>query len=163
MVAHSALTGSDLHEPKGAAAASANEVLTADGSGGTAWNKITNNNIDTASIFNTNKFTLTVEKEDPSGTFSLWVPVPWTCTLTRVYAALTSAPSATLTIDVYNGSASLIDSLSWTSGASAGDRDSFNAASNNLFTAGGVVRIRNSTGIASAGALVVVLEFTQTA
>ena len=33
MVAHSALTGSDLHEPKGAAAASANTVYQANGSG----------------------------------------------------------------------------------------------------------------------------------
>lgn len=36
-VAHSTLTGSDLHEPKGAAAATANKVYVSDGAGSGAW------------------------------------------------------------------------------------------------------------------------------
>ena len=37
---HSALTGASLHEPKGAAAASANEVYVADGAGTGAWSAL---------------------------------------------------------------------------------------------------------------------------
>ena len=36
-VEHSALTGSDLHEPKGADNANANDRITADGAGGSSW------------------------------------------------------------------------------------------------------------------------------
>ncbi len=36
-VQHVALTGADLHEPKGVAAANDNEIYTADGAGGGAW------------------------------------------------------------------------------------------------------------------------------
>lgn len=36
-VAHSSLTGADLHEPKGAAAATANKVYVSDGAGSGAW------------------------------------------------------------------------------------------------------------------------------
>ncbi len=40
-VQHSALTGAELHEPKGAAAASANTVYVANGSGSGAWTSFT--------------------------------------------------------------------------------------------------------------------------
>lgn len=39
-VEHSALTGASLHEPKGIAAASANEILVADGAASGSWQKI---------------------------------------------------------------------------------------------------------------------------
>lgn len=45
-VAHSDLTGSDLHEPKGVAAANADEVYIADGLGSGAWTPITDFIID---------------------------------------------------------------------------------------------------------------------
>jgi hypothetical protein len=41
-VEHSALTGSDLHEPKGVAAASANRVYVADGAGSGSWTTVSN-------------------------------------------------------------------------------------------------------------------------
>jgi hypothetical protein len=39
-VQHSALTGTDLHEPKGVAAASANRVYVSDGAGSGSWAKV---------------------------------------------------------------------------------------------------------------------------
>jgi len=39
-VAHSTLTGAELHEPKGVASAGANQVYTANGSGSGTWSKI---------------------------------------------------------------------------------------------------------------------------
>lgn len=41
-VEHSALTGSDLHEPKGAAAAAANRVYVSNGSGSGSWTTVSN-------------------------------------------------------------------------------------------------------------------------
>jgi len=40
-IQHSVITGADLHEPKGVAAASANEVYVADGSSSGAWSILT--------------------------------------------------------------------------------------------------------------------------
>lgn len=50
MVAHSTLTGSDLHEPKGAASASTGQVYVADGSGSGSWKKITDAEINTGAF-----------------------------------------------------------------------------------------------------------------
>ena len=41
MAAHSTLTGADLHEPKGVAAASAGQIYIADGAGSGAWTAVT--------------------------------------------------------------------------------------------------------------------------
>lgn len=45
MVLHSALTGGDLHEPKGAASATANQVYQANGAGSGTWALIDADNI----------------------------------------------------------------------------------------------------------------------
>lgn len=45
-VQHSTLTGSDLHEPKGVAAASVNQVYSATGSGSGTWKKIAPTNLE---------------------------------------------------------------------------------------------------------------------
>lgn len=47
-VAHKNLTGTDLHEPKGVAAASANTVYVANGSGSGSWGEVTNSVLATA-------------------------------------------------------------------------------------------------------------------
>ena len=44
-VAHSALTGSNLHEPKGIAAAAVNKAYISDGAGSGAWQKLTANQL----------------------------------------------------------------------------------------------------------------------
>jgi hypothetical protein len=46
-VAHSTLTGSNLHEPKGVAAATANTVYVADGAGSGAWDTLPRAGLDT--------------------------------------------------------------------------------------------------------------------
>ena len=53
--AHSTLTGSDLHEPKGYATASADTVYVADGAGSGTQQKIAAGQINTSSIKNVNK------------------------------------------------------------------------------------------------------------
>lgn len=52
--AHSTLTGADLHEPKGIAAAAANKVYVSDGAGSGTWQKITASELDgTGNAFGT--------------------------------------------------------------------------------------------------------------
>lgn len=56
MALHSELTGSDLHEPKGADGASANTILRADGAGGTSWvSPLQNTNIQYASVISASR------------------------------------------------------------------------------------------------------------
>lgn len=58
-VAHASLTGSQLHEPKGVAAASANTVYAADGAGSGAWTDV--NTLVTATNFTTGDIKLTLK------------------------------------------------------------------------------------------------------
>jgi hypothetical protein len=48
-VAHKNLTGADLHEPKGVAAATADHVYVADGAGSGTWQKVTSASLDATS------------------------------------------------------------------------------------------------------------------
>lgn len=50
MVAHSALTGADLHEPKGVSGAGADTVYVATGSGSGAWAKVDTDALDLTSV-----------------------------------------------------------------------------------------------------------------
>lgn len=50
MVAHSALTGADLHEPKGVAGAGSDTVYIANGSGSGSWAKVDTDVLDLTSV-----------------------------------------------------------------------------------------------------------------
>jgi len=71
--AHSTLTGSDLHEPKGYAAASADTVYVADGAGSGTQQKIAAGQINTTSVKNVNKVFVTHVIDDISTAGSHWV------------------------------------------------------------------------------------------
>lgn len=62
-VAHSTLTGAELHEPKGVAAAASGQVYLADGAGSGTW----------TSLNNTNKVYVTYTIDDISTAASHWV------------------------------------------------------------------------------------------
>ncbi len=64
-VAHSALTGSNLHEPKGVASASANTVYVADGAGSGAWTDV--NSVVTSTNFATGDIKATFRLTADSG------------------------------------------------------------------------------------------------
>jgi hypothetical protein len=71
--AHSALTGSDLHEPIGVAAASADTVYVADGAGSGTHQKVAAGQISTTSVKNVNKVFITHVIDDISTAGSHWV------------------------------------------------------------------------------------------
>lgn len=164
-VQHSALTGSDLHESKGADAASANTVNTANGAGGSAWQKVTTDMINTSSIFNVNGFTLTCYIPDLSTASDHYIPVPFGATLTAAYSTLGAAISTantTLTFKNNGGSTAGTITIAF-SGSAAGDVDSTTFSSNNTFTAGQRLKIENDGGGTNTATGYVVLVFTRTA
>lgn len=166
MALHKDLTGANLHEPKGAASATANTVYQADGSGSGAWAKIASGNIDTSSIFDTNKFSICVTLPDVSTADFVLVPCPFACTLNRVttilHAAI-SAADATVTVTNSTGPAT-VGTLTIANASSAeGDIDTLSASVNNTFSAGSYVKVATDGGSTDTAKLSVLLEFTRTA
>ncbi len=166
MPEHRDLTGASLHENKGADTASADTVLIADGAGGSSFAKLTSANIDTTSVFNTNKYQLTASIADVSTADFVLVPVVKASTLTKVTTILHAAITGTdSTITVTNSvGAVLVGTITITqSGSAEGDTDTLTPASNNTFAAGTYVKIATDGASSTASKLQIVLEFTQTA
>lgn len=164
-VAHSALTGSDLHELKGASSASADTVPVADGAGSHVWEKITSDSIDSTSIFNTNKYKLTIRIADLNTAELIYVPVPVASTLTKVWSCISATiATADSTIDFLNHAGANMGTITVAfSGSAAKDVDSLTPSSNNTFAAGEVLTIDNNGECTNTCPTILVLEFTQTA
>lgn len=162
---HSTLTGSDLHEPKGAASASANTLYVADGSGSGSWLKITSANLDLTSLFNVNVFHVSVPFLDIGTAGSIWVPVPHAAILNSVVCILQGAAATTDTIlTVANTALSTIGTITVAfSGSAGGDVDTLTASVNNTFSANTFVRITSDGGASNAVRAELVLTFTRTA
>lgn len=80
-VAHSALTGSDLHEPKGADSANSGEVYIADGAGSGTW----------TALNNANKVFLHYRFNNISTASSQWVIPGIAGTITKIQTVLSGA------------------------------------------------------------------------
>jgi hypothetical protein len=77
---HAALTGSDLHEPKGAASASSGQVYVADGAGTGAW-----------TTPKTSYVILAGRWDDISTAETIYLPVPVAGTIKKIYVSLQNA------------------------------------------------------------------------
>lgn len=143
-VEHSSLTGSELHEPKGASSAAANTVYVATGSGSGAWTPLT--------------YTLSGFFADVSSASSVYVPIPYAGTVKRITTVLQGAIStADDVITVYNAAGSSMGTITISnSGSAAGDVDVLNPSSNNTVTANSYIRLTSNGGSNSAQ----VLNFT---
>lgn len=164
-VQHSALTSTDLHECKGADAASANTVRVSNGAGSGTWQKITTSELNTSSIFNVNERVLQTQIVDISTAAVVYVPIPWGCTLTAAYTTLGGAitvANATITFKDNGGNTAGTITVAF-SGSAAGDVDSTTFSSNNTFTQGQRVSIETDGGSTDTATLTVVLIFTRTA
>lgn len=165
MTAHSALTGADLHELKGASTASTGTVPIADGAGSTAFAKVGASNINTSSIFSTNLYTVTIMMTDVSAPSSVYAVIPRASTLSKVYTTLQSAITvADSTVTVKNAGGLSAGTITVSqAGSAAGDVDSLTPVANNTFTAGQVCTITTDGASTTTAALFIVLELTQTA
>jgi len=122
MPLHSSLTGTDLHEPKGVAAAGAGKVYLSDGLGSGSWV--------------VPPYTLTTRLDDVSTASTVYIPIPFAGTVTKVVTVLEgSLTTANATVTVKNAAGSSMGTLTITqSGSAAGDIDTLSPVSNNTVT-----------------------------
>ena len=150
-VEHSTLTGSDLHEPKGAAAANSGEIYVANGSGGGAWTA------------HNNKVVLTTRSDNISSASSAWVVTPVAGTIAKVYSVISgviTSGDATLTskiatVSVTNGAITVANS-----GSAAGTVDSATPSGANTVTLGQAIEIATDGGSTNAVSAVITFEIT---
>ena len=119
MPLHSALTGTDLHEPKGVAAAAAGKIYLSNGLGSGSWA--------------VPPYTLTSVIDDVSTAATIYLPIPYAGTVTKVVTVLAgSLTTANATVTVRNAAAVSMGTLTITqSGSAAGDIDTLSPVSNN--------------------------------
>lgn len=167
MPSHSALTGADLHEPKGVAAASAGQVYAATGAGSGTWKKVTSTEID-STIKNINKGTISGHITDiSSGTANqnrVYIVLPYTCTVVKIYTVIAGAVATAdniLTVRNHAGTSMGTITVAF-SGSAAGDIDSLTPGSNNTFTAGESILIESDGAGANTVPTTVTIEFTYT-
>lgn len=165
-VAHSTLTGSDLHECKGAGSAAANTVRVADGSGSGTWQKITASSID-STIKNINKGVVTGFISDTSvataSQNSVYIVLPYACTVTKVHCVSMAAVNGDTVLTVANNAGTSMGTITIASaGAAAGDVDTLTPASNNTFTAGQKISISSDAGGTTVNPAMISVEFTYT-
>ena len=151
-VNHSSLTDPLIHEPKGVASASVGKVYVANGSGSGTW---------------TSKETLVGETltgyiDNISASSTVYVPIPFAGTISKVVTVLEAAiSSANATITVKNAAAASMGTITVTqSGSAAGDVDTLAPSSNNTVAADSFITIASDGGSTNTATLrfVVVLD-----
>ena len=151
-VNHSSLTDPLIHEPKGVASASAGKVYVANGSGSGAW---------------TSKETLVGETltgyiDNISASSTVYVPIPFAGTISKVVTVLEAAiSSANATLTVKNAAAASMGTITVAqSGSAAGDVDTLAPSSNNTVAADSFITIASDGGSTNSATLrfVVVLD-----
>lgn len=165
MVLHAALTGADLHEPKGVSAASADTVYVADGAASGTWEKITADSIDATSIKNVNKYKLHLQTGSLASTATeLFIAFPEACTVTKITSALSGAITVTDAVLTFTkvGVGSMGTITIAQSGSAEADVDSLTPVSNNTFTANQVLKIAVTTACTGAETAHLTIDVTLT-
>jgi len=143
-VEHKNLTGASLHEPKGAAAATADKIYVADGAGSGTWEKITADSIDTNSIKNVNEVSLEFVIDDLSSAASHFLVLPWAGDITKIYSVTdTSIATTDTTLTSKIGGVAITGGVITIafSGSAAGDVDSCTPSALNTVTEGQALEI----------------------
>jgi len=136
-VEHSALTGSDLHEPKALAGQTAGKVYVSNGSNSGAWTA--------------RQDLITVHIHDISTATDIYVPIINAGTVSKLQTVTSAAIAGSdLIITAYNSSSASMGNLTVTqSGSAAGDVDEKSPTSNNTVAAGSYIRINSNGGPSS--------------
>jgi hypothetical protein len=136
MTQHSGLTGSDLHEPKGASGASINTAYFSDGAASGAWAKVNTDKIDQSSVLNVNKLWIFGFITDISTAQTIYIPVPRAVTIQKVITIIEGTiATADADITLKNASASSMGIITVAfSGSGAGDIDTLSPSTNNTIS-----------------------------
>jgi len=155
MVLHSALTGADLHEPKGIATATSGQEYVADGAASGAWTTVYNRNLGTM-----NTYWPDVTTADP-----LYIVFPFACTINTITTVLGDGALATAdeVITVTRNGVDSLGTITITQAGSAeGDIDVLSPVANNTLTANQYLRFSNSGASTGTRSCAVTVEYTRT-
>jgi len=136
-VQHNALTGNDLHEPKGLAGTShSGRVYVSNGSASGAWTA--------------RQDLITVHIHDISTATDIYVPIINAGTVVKLQTVTSGTIAGSdLDITAYNSSSASMGELTVQSGSAAGVVDVLPPTSNNTVTAGSYIRINSNGGPSS--------------
>lgn len=151
-VNHSTLTDPYLHEPKGVATATSGDVYVANGAGSGAW----------TAKEQLIELSLEGHLEDVSAVETVYVPIPFAGTVSKVLTVLEgSISSGNPTVTVKNSAGASMGTLTITaSGSAAGDIDILSPTSNNVVTADTFITVESDGASTNSAKLrfVVVLD-----
>lgn len=159
MPQHSALTGADLHEPKGADTAAANTVYVADGLGSGVWQKVTPTQESGSRGF------ITVDMPVIGTAKSIYIPFTRAATIDRVTSVIDAAITGANNIfTIYNSAGASMGTITVSlAGTAAGDVDTNASLANNTVAAQSYIRIASDGGDTSTNAnAIFMIEFTLT-
>jgi hypothetical protein len=178
MALHSALTGSELHEPKGADAAVANKVYVSDGAGSGSWGNLPAASIDSTGtpsstavlqangtyvdIDNANTYYIQATIDDISTASSRFIPCPAAGNITGIISVLQGAITvADGTFRLRIGGVDVTDSTVTIaqSGSAAGDVDTATPTAANTVTANSAIEVQclgSSTTAAEVEVMIIV-------
>lgn len=170
MTTHASLTGSDLHESKGTAGASAGAIFVADGAGSGSYTTTPtiSGYTKTANQFNLNICYITCYNPDvgTAGASTFFVVMPRAGTITKIYCTTQKAAGGsnnTLTssiagVNVTNGVVTITSA-----GAAAGDVSSATPTAANTVTAGQALKFTSNNGSTTVTPVVLTIELTASA
>jgi len=169
-IQHSALTGAELHEPKGASGASVNTTYVSDGAGSGSWSEPEPKGVVAAAadkvyisdgagsgsqttLVTAVPLMLTAVIADVSTAETIYIAMPYAGTITQVVSVLEATiGTADATVLARNSAAASMGGLTVAyTGSAAGDVDTLVPASDNIVTAGDYITIETngaSTGTA---------------
>jgi len=159
MSVHKDLTETDLHELKGASTATSGQVPVSNGSGSTVFSKINKDSIDTNSIKNINVCSTSFLIDSTTGVFTKYLPITKDCTLVRVSATCSAAPSANTQLDVKTSGGSSMASLSILAADSIPTFYTTTTILNSAITAGSIIQINHPNVGTTVGPTVLIFEF----
>lgn len=154
MAEHKDLTGTDLHECKGAATAAANTVLQSNGAGSANWNDII------SPLKAANRIALTTRLEDISTPASVFVASPMAGRVVGVYVALHGAitsADAVVTAEINGVGISGVSITVAHSGSGPGSTFSGTPSGSNSLSAGQAIEVITDGGSTTAAAADVTL------
>lgn len=163
MSLHATLTGADLHEPKGVAAASANTVYIANGSGSGSWTKVGSSGIDTSTVKNLNKEQMFGAYIDigTAGTRYLGFAKP--VRVDKIVTVIQSATAGAATILTFkNNSGLTMGTINIPNGAPAGALYTLNPVVNNDFLVDTRIQIDSDGGTSTNTNVQFTFELTWT-
>lgn len=166
MAEHNVLTDPEIHEVKGAAAATVGQVPVADGAGAAAFQKIGTSELDTTELFQTNIQSITFKLTDISTAASHWMVFPHAADIKKIYSVIDGAITVAdcglsfeiATVPITSGGITITQS-----GSAAGDVDSSTPSAQNSIAAGAALEIITDGGSTGAINATLTFEYTITA